>query len=109
MSANIRIELDVSGLSSREQAGKVRQAVQDVVDVEGLQHEVTVSTWERDGAFMVVGRTGRFPVIISGVSRWEPAFQARVEAAVERVTATARVRLFCADVDLERAMEEGTL
>ncbi|MFF7554233.1 hypothetical protein ACFZA9_15250 [Streptomyces olivaceus] len=109
MSVNIRIELDVSGLSSREQAGKVRQAVQDVVDVEGLQHEVTVSTWERDGTFMVLGRTGRFPVIISGASRWKPAFQARVEAAVERVTATARVRLFCADVDLERAMEEGTL
>ncbi|MBU6530165.1 hypothetical protein [Streptomyces mayonensis] len=59
--------------------------------------------------FMVSGRTGGFPAVISGVSRWEPEFRARVEAAVEKVTASAKVRLFCADVDLERALEEGTL
>ncbi|EHN79205.1 hypothetical protein SMCF_1291 [Streptomyces coelicoflavus ZG0656] len=109
MSVNIRIELDVSGLSSREQADEARRAVQDVIDDDGLQHEVTVSTSERDGRFMVLGRTGRFPVVISGVSRWEPEFRARVEAAAEQVTVSAKVRLSCTDVDLERALEEGTL
>ncbi|NEB10315.1 hypothetical protein G3I32_15880 [Streptomyces coelicoflavus] len=109
MSVNIRVELDVSGLSSREQAEETRRAVQQVVNDEGIQHEVAVPTRERDEKFVVLGRTGAFPVVVSGVSRWQPEFQARVEAAVGRVTSTAKVRLFCADADLERALEEGTL
>jgi hypothetical protein len=34
---------------------------------------------------------------------------AQIEDAVGQVTADAKIRLFCIDADLERAMEEDTL
>lgn len=108
MSVNIRVELDVRRLVSHEQAEEVRQAVHGVLSDEGIDREVTLSPGEFDGEFMVLGRTGH-PLIISGVSRWEPKLKAAIEAAVETVTADAGVRLLCVDVDLERAMEEGTV
>ncbi|MFC5244477.1 hypothetical protein [Streptomyces atrovirens] len=109
MSVNLRIELDVRGLVSREQAEEARQAIHEVIRDERIDDEVTLSVLERDGEFMVLGRTGFHPVIISGVRYWEPEFKRSIEVAVRTVTAEADVRLLCADVDLERAIEAGTI
>ncbi|XVQ08694.1 hypothetical protein ACQP1W_40010 [Spirillospora sp. CA-255316] len=108
MSVNIRVELDVRGLASCEQADEVRQAVQKVINSEGIHNEVTLSLRELEGEFVVEGRTG-WPVVISGVRYWEPQFEARIEDAVGQVTAEAKIWLFCIDTDLERAMEGDTL
>ena len=108
MSVNIRIELDIEGLASREQAEAVLRGVHEVISDERLDDEVGVSMSERDGQFVVQGRTD-YPVIISGYGRWEPLFRAQIEGAVKQVTKTAEIRLSCVDVDIERAMEEGTL
>ncbi|WP_217127625.1 hypothetical protein [Streptomyces sp. AC558_RSS880] len=109
MSVNLRIEIDVRGLVSREQAEEARQAVHEVIRDERIDDEVSLSLLERDGEFMVLGRTGDYPVGISGVRHWEPKFKKWLELAVREVAPEADVRLFCADVDLERAIEAGTI
>ncbi|GHH92783.1 hypothetical protein [Streptomyces capillispiralis] len=109
MSVNLRIELDVRGLVSREQAEEVRRAVHGVIRDERIDDEVTLSLLERDGEHMVLGRTGHYPVVVSGVRHWEPAFERGLEVAVREVAPEAAVRLFCVDVDLERAIEAGTV
>lgn len=109
MSVNLRIELDVRGLVSREQAEEVRQAVHAVIRDERIDDEVTLSLLEHGGEFTVLGRTGDHPVIVSGVRYWEPEFKRGVEVAVREVAPEAVVRLLCVDVDLERAIEAGTI
>ncbi|GAA3162184.1 hypothetical protein GCM10010451_07760 [Streptomyces virens] len=109
MSVNLRIELDVRGLVSREQAEEVRSAVHEVIRDERIDNEVTLSLREHDGEHMVLGRTGHYPVIISGVRHWEPEFKRGLEVAVREVAPEAYVRLLCVDVDLERAIEAGTI
>ncbi|WP_437092736.1 hypothetical protein [Streptomyces sp. enrichment culture] len=108
MSVDLRIEPDVRGLASREQAEEVRKAVHDRITDERFDEEVPLSLLERDGEFTVVGRTAH-PVGISGVRHWQPEFRRGIEAAVGEVTAEARVRLLCVDVDPERAIEAGTV
>ncbi|MFG2514346.1 hypothetical protein [Streptomyces sp. NPDC048584] len=56
---------------------------------------------------MVLGSTGRYPAIVSGVRHREPEFKRGIEAAVHEVAPEAVVGLLCVDVDIERALAGG--
>ncbi|MBU7596602.1 hypothetical protein JGS22_002850 [Streptomyces sp. P38-E01] len=65
MSVGITIELDIKNLSSRDQAGQVREAVQGVMEDEGIRRQVPAWTREVDGEFLVRARSD-FPVMEEG-------------------------------------------
>ncbi|BDM70014.1 hypothetical protein HEK616_35010 [Streptomyces nigrescens] len=90
MSVNIDLELTVTGPSAPEQAERILKALEAVIRDEGMDHSVRLAVEEWEGQLQVVGGTD-YPLIISGLGRWQPEFEKRVHQAVQEVAPSAKV------------------
>ncbi|MFI9050433.1 hypothetical protein [Streptomyces sp. NPDC053427] len=89
MSVNIDLEITVTGPLDAEQAERIADALNDVAQDEGIQHDISFVVDEWEGRIEVVGGT-EYPLIITRFGQWQPTFESRVHGAVQAVALAAK-------------------